>query len=320
MATKKILSMFVIVAGCCILFARTAKADVYGVSDVMYYEPTNSIWIWAETRASYTAGAYYTSNLSAVVYKDDEELTWMYAYSDQNAAYAEMFIPYDPNVRYEIDSFHEVEMRYEVAVGLGNGYYDYDNYDAYRYGEPVWYPAWYDFVGAGPERTVDVRSILLGTTFRVFEYGAAAGPPHHVKVVSDKTFEDGCGNKDRWFRLQVVDNNGRRAGTVTVREQFLDAQYGTPVGSVYNSCQHDHYRPPGCLPTYPGTGGQFVDRLWVGCPTVAGDCGFSPIISRWVWCPRGRPEVSLTTNRYEINRNSILINGVPEYPSGTHLY
>lgn len=149
--------------------------------------------------------------------------------------------------------------------------------------------------------------------------GSLAGPPHHVKVVSDQTLVS-CDTKDRRFTLRVVDSNGRPAGTVGVREQFLDAQYGTPTGSVHNSCRNENFSPGGCRATDAGTGGRFIDRLWVGCPLVSGDCGFSPIISRWLWCPRGRPEVSLTTNRYEVNRNSILINSRTQYSAGTHLF
>jgi hypothetical protein len=210
----------------------------------------------------------------------------------------------------------------ELNVTLRGGneyYYDYYSYIEYTYGEPVYYPNSYSFIGRGPENPVNLQSILLGTLTSGFSMGGASGLPHHVKVVSDET-SDVCGSKRRRITFQVVDSNGRNAGTVTVKESFFDQQSGTPRPSVYNTCRDETISPSGCAPTDLGTNGKFGDQLWVGCPSVTGDCGASEIISRWSWCPRGRPEVALTTNTYHARRNFALINGLASYDPGTHLY
>lgn len=281
---------------------------------------------FVETLADYDTTLYYCSEAYGFVYQNGVEIGDLYAYDEGGGGYqacvgramAETYYPYDPSAEYDIESFHEVDV---ILYQTYLEYYDYYNYIEYTYGEPVIFPNNFAFVGLGPPQVSSVRDILLGTVTGVFTAGAVAGEPHHVRVVSDDTLQS-CSVKDRRIVFQVVDSSDRRTGSINVREQFLDAQYGTPVNSVYNSCRDFHYSPGGCLQTDAGPPkGRFTDRLWVGCPTVSGDCGFSPIISQWRWCrPRGMSEVPLTTNRYETRRNSVLINGKTWYAPGTQLF
>lgn len=238
-------------------------------------------------------------------------------------AYIDTFLPYDPSVEYTAESRHNIEVRYRRSEIYAEGYGDYYNYIEYTYGNPVYYPIQYDFVGPGPDTTTPFSSILLGITNALFSEGSRVGPPHHVKVVSDTgQRQQDCTTVRRLIKFQVVDSAGRRTGTVPVGESFFDPQSGTPVNSVTNSCRNnEQIYPSGCAPTdqWSSPFGQFTDQLWVGCPTVTFSCGTSAV-SRWSWCPRGRPAQALTTNRYEARRDSVLINGVTEYAPGTQLY
>jgi hypothetical protein len=319
--------LMIIVALCCLAWPAESRAqDIYTYSNIQFYpdDPTRILGS-GTMQMDYSSQVYYTMRLEVSIWstgaspetfdlqvREMFDVTWQHCYA---------WVDYDPAAEYDTKMNPIVYTSFRSDDGVF--YRDYYNYAVYEDGLPVMWPGAagaYGFAGTGPENNTSFSQVLLGSLFAIFSAGSAHGTPHHVKVASDETTEASCGVKDRMFKLQVVDSAGRRAGVVQVREQLLDAQYGTPVSTVYNSCQDDHFRPRGCTPTDFGFGGQFTDRLWVGCPINSPNCGFSPILSRWLWCPRDRPEVTLTTNRYEVNSNSILINDVPEYTPGTRLY
>ena len=157
----------------------------------------------------------------------------------------------------------------------------------------------------------------IGTTYALFSGGAVHGPPHHLKVLSDDTLES-CGTKDRRIRFQVVDANGRRAGTTQTKESFHDPNTGADCPNcAYNSCRGEYISPSGCS-TDPR--GIFTDRLWAGCPFVSGECGTAIFVSKWLWCPRGRTPKVLTSNTYHLGRSFVRVNGSEDIPDGTHLY
>ena len=195
-------------------------------------------------------------------------------------------------------------------------YYNYAIYEDPTFGE-VWYPLYFRFEGPGPSQPT-LKEIILGVTYAIWSAGALAGPPHHLKVVSDMTTIE-CSSKYRRLRVQVVDRDGRNAGTVPVRERFY--QGGVEVSSVPNGCRNNEpIYPTRCAPTDTGTNGRFTDHLTVGCPLVGGNCGIPELTARWSWCPNRRPEVQLMMYPYSVSRDRILINGVEQFSSGTHLY
>ena len=96
---------------------------------------------------------------------------------------------YDPNAEYSIEAEQSADAyyRYVDESGSGEGYYDYYDFFDYMNGDLVYYPAYYDFASQGAPRTLTVRDILLGVVTSAFSAGATAGPPHHLKVLSDDT-------------------------------------------------------------------------------------------------------------------------------------
>jgi|GEM_PF-3179973 len=299
-----------------------AKATVYSWTSV-YYEPeVGSVRAFVETLADYDTSLYYCSEAYGYVYQNGVEIGDLYAYDEGGGGYtacvgramAITYFPYDPNAEYDIESFHEVDVIFNQTY---LEYYDYYDYVEYTYGDQVIFPNNYAFVGLGPPHVSTVRDILLGTLNGVFVSGGAAGQPHHVKVLSDTGPFDFCGAKARDIRFQVVDSSNRRVGTTKTKEKFYDAQWGTPMASVYNSCRSNPINPSPCT---TDIGGIFTDSLGVGCPEVSGDCGTSQFLAEWLWCPgRGRPDVRLTTNTYYLRRNTITVNGQLDIPDGTHL-
>ena len=312
---RKLSVLMLTVAACYLVFLREAKADVIAVSDVSYYEPTDSIWAWSEVHADYGTLASYCIGDVAYVYKNDVEVSMFNGSSCDSAVYGEVFLPYDPNAEYTVEANPGVDLRHQGADG--SGYNDIYNFMYWANVDPIVYvPAYFGFNGPGPEVDIFSNSISLGTVFSLFTEGATAGPPHHMKVLSDVT-EDVCGTKRRRIRLQVVDSSGRRAGTTPDRERFYNASTGAQISTVYNSCRNEQISPSGCS---TDVSGELTDQLWVGCPTVSGSCGTSQFISKWLWCPQGRPEVVLTSNTYHIRNNSVTVNGSTQFATGTQLY
>lgn len=275
----------------------------------------------------YSSQAYYCLVFYGYIYKDDVYQTLMggdnYCTSGYcvcgGDAYGEAFLPYDPNAEYTMEAEHEAHVYYryvdESDYETGE-YYDYYDFLEYTDGMLVYHPIYYDFTGNGPPR-VSLGNILLGLTTAAFSAGAPAGQPHHLKVVSDsgQTLQT-CGTIDRRIKFQAVDVNGRRTGTITTKERFYNAS-GGELSSISNSCRNEQIPP---FPCSTDVGGSFIDRLWVGCPTVSGFCGTSQFISKWIWCPPGRPEKVLTSNTYHIRNTFVHVNAGTQLSPGTHLY
>jgi hypothetical protein len=301
---------------CCLVFSQEAKADVNTITEVSYYEPTNSILAWAEITTDYDTLAYYEVGYWGQVSKDDVGLTMFSgAIYDNNDVFYEEYFPYDPDADYTIEVYPELQAK--IRHNIGDTYEDYYDYVQWTYGNQVYYPYYYGFTGLGPDVQIDGTSILLGGVYSIFSMGAISGPPDHVKVVSDtgQTLLN-CNTVDRRIGLQVVDSSGRRAGSTT-RERFYDPG-GGELGGIYNSCRNEWIHPTTDCST--DSGGKFTDRLWAGCPTVSGFCGTSQFISKWVWCPRGRPEKVLTSNTYYLQNTFVYVNGGSQFAPGTHLY
>ena len=275
------LVLILLAAACCFVSAQKVRADVVTVSDASYYEPTNSIWAWSEVRADYGTLASYCIGNVAYVYKNDVEVAMFNGSSCDNAVYGEVFLPYDPNAEYMVEANPGMDMRHQGADGTG--YNDIYNFMYWANLDPIVYaPAYFGFNGPGPEVDVFSNSIFLGTIFSLFTAGGTAGPPDHLKVVSDTTTTQSCGSKRRLIKLKVVDGNGRYAGRVQVVETLEDPNNPSNTYSrIYNSCQDNYYSPYRCAGM--DLDGTFTDQLWAGCPSSGGNCGFPDFGSRWWW-------------------------------------
>ena len=120
--------------------------------------------------------------------------------------------PYDPTADYAIEALPQLISKHNYPIG--DGYEDYYNYVQWSLGDPVYYPTAFGFTGPGPSTEIDFSSIVLGSVYSYFTEGATAGPPDHVRVISDTgQSEQQCGTIRRRIVFQVVDINGRRAGS-----------------------------------------------------------------------------------------------------------
>jgi hypothetical protein len=311
------LAIMLLAGACCLVFSQEAKADVNTITEVSYYEPTNSLLAWAEITTDYDTLAYYEVGYWGQLSKDDVGLTMFSgAIYDNNDVYYEEYFPYDPDADYTIEVYPQLVAK--IQHNYGDTYEDYYDYVQWSYGNQVYYPYYYGFTGLGPDVQIDGTSILLGGVYSIFSMGATSGPPHHLKVVSDNTFTESCGSKKRHIKFRAVDSNGRKAGSINIVEELFDSYTGARLYSVYDSCQNNYFSPIGC--SSMDSDQTFTDQLWVGCPSSGGDCGFQDMRSVWYWCARGRPNVALTRNLYQVRHNSVLVNGVTQYSPGTHLY
>ncbi len=308
---------------CLLLTGRAQAQTVWTFSDINYPsagDPTKICGI-GYMEAEYSTQVYYWMYLSTSL-TDTTNGAYEFMMRDNtccgaNYVWMDPTLPYDATHEYVTYMYPRVDpyFRREEDGALVDHYY----LGTYLDGTPVLWPGsagFYGFLGPGPE-TPTWSAILLGTLDSLFSEGQKHGTPDHVRVVSDNT-SDNCGSKQRIIKFRIVDSQGRRVGSRSVEEQFFNVQNGIQIPFAWNSCRNENTSPSPCAPD--DGDGTFRDRLWVGCPLASGDCGYSPLLSRWRWCPRDRPAVTLTTNTYDVRRDSVLINGVPKYNDGTHLY
>ncbi|HKP36366.1 MAG TPA: hypothetical protein VJT71_05870 [Pyrinomonadaceae bacterium] len=298
------------------------------MSVVEYYEPTNSIWVWADTSADYGTFANYCLGHFGYVYKNDVEQTMFNGYTCGEYIanlYYEVFVPYDPDADYTVEVNSDVELRHQGANGWG--YDDYSNYNLWANGDPVYFPGYFGFSGPGPEVEISGSDIFLGTVYGLFTEGGGVGPPDHVKVVSDtgnSEHDRDCGFPDRRITVQLVDSNGRRAvalaSRVSVRERYFTAGFPTTeVSCIWSTCTNQCASPT--TSHQSEAGGKFTDHLFAGCPPppFPTSCGQPEFVNKWIWCPRGRPEKILAINVYEVTSQHVLINGQTQYSAGIEL-
>lgn len=321
-----LLHLIVIAALCCISLAGEVRAQtIWTWSDIQFNGCTgldpSKICGTASMQIDYSTQVYYNLqldvNLTDINMWPSNYDVQRYSALDSTYLSGAAEVNYYSTNEYETEAFPTVDIAFRSEDGA---YLDHYNYGIYLDGEPVLWPGAagsYGFNGPGPEIRLNFINIGLGTLSSLASRGVRHGSPHHVKVVSDNTFDD-CGSKKRQIRFQVVDRDGNRAGDINVQEHFYRI---IELVSVYNSCRDEQTYPSRCAPTDRGTRGIFGDQLWVGCPnpTAPADCGYEELTAQWRWCPRDRTHVNITTNRYNVRRNSVLINGVARYDTGTHL-
>ena len=212
---------------------------------------------------------------------------------------AQTGLPHDPNAEYELWSNHTVE----AVPRVGGRYLDYYGYSSYYdpY-DPLYYPLSYYFYPGGSYE-IDFSNIVLGELFAIASRGTMHGQPHHLKAVSDVTFNHDCGQGQpvREWRFKVVDFWGRNAGRVPIKEHFQE-------GTIVSSCNGETVPATPCGRNHPYNNGYYDTVSPGGClPDI---CGFMIRYNEWRWCPRrGRPEVILATMLYQVYTDSIKLNG-----------
>jgi hypothetical protein len=313
------LALMLLAGACCLVFSQEAKADVNTITEVTYYEPTNSIFAWAEIMVDYDTLAYYEAGYWGQVSKDDVGLTMFNgAIYDGNDGYYEGFFPYDPDADYTIEVYPQLQAK--IRHNIGDTYEDYYDYIQWTYGNSVYYPYYFGFSGPGPDRQINTASILLGAVYSIFTDGATAGPPHHLKVISDDTITlsgalsdlASCGQKQRTIKYRVVDSTGRNAGRVPVKETF--------PGTIVSSCTGGTVQPSSCEDT-DDSKGSFTDILRTGCSSAGGSCGFDVTPDTWSWCPAGTGSPTpLARSNYSVHYNQITVRGQAGSWAGTHFY
>lgn len=308
----------VLLAGvCCLGFSQATKADVNTITQVTYYEPTNSIMAWAEVIPDYDTLAYYCFDDWGEIRKDDVVINSFWGGSCDNESYYEAFFAYDPDAEYTIEVHPQLiaKQRHDI----GDTYEDYYNYSEWANRDPVYYPYYFNFTGPGPDVGIWGNTITLGTVFSLFTEGATAGPPHHLKVISDDTITmpgaltdlDSCGQKRRTIKYRVVDSTGRNAGRVPVKETF--------PGTIVSSCTGGTVTPSSCEDT-DDSKGSFVDILRTGCASAGGTCGFEVTPDTWSWCPAGTSSTALARSNYSVRYHQITVRGQTSSWVNTHFY
>lgn len=139
------------------------------------------------------------------------------------------------------------------------------------------------------------------------------GPPHHLKVYTDATTADAdCGVPIRIVIYEVVDSNGRGAGSVRFRELPSPVPYDTCSGGLVNMALT-------CTST-PSNG--VVDQIRVGCPSLSPSppCGFTIEPNRIQWCKRNSIYQTLASFNVDASNTYVKINGSEEFPPRHELY
>lgn len=295
----KLWIVIVLLAVCCLGAPTETKAQhVFADTGVAYYEPTNELLAYSEAWSDYPADLYYCLEIGGPVYKDGVEAAWIsgtnYPASGEGYcggwANADTWLPYDANAEYEVLSSYNLVTSYRVFDESGM-WADYYNFAQYGYADPnVFAPISYDFSGPGPS-VPNIQNIFLGSLYSLFQMGAMAGGPHHLKVVSDQILQGPCGQAQRFITFRVVDQQGRGAGGTYLKEIF--------PGTITDTCSNFTVTPSPCSLNYTGpTGSNFTDVIRTGCPTIGGACGFTINPNKWAKCTFGIPVQTLATMNY----------------------
>jgi hypothetical protein len=263
----------------------------------------------------YPTELYYCLSVMGPVYKDGAEAGWI---GDDNMnpdgicggwAEAQITLPYDPNAEYYVLSSHSVQAMYRHFNE--SAFEDQFNYAAYGVMDPsIHFPGWFNFSGDGPSVS-GLQNIFLGTIYTIFTGGAASGPPHHLKVVSDQQITGTCGQKQRFVTYKIVDSTGKKAGGVPIKEIF--------PGTIIDSCSNKEVKPTQCNAWADLFTGNFTDQIFTGCPSQQGNCGFTIADNRWAWCSTIGITV-LARVRYDVGYSSISINGDASSWAGAEFY
>lgn len=312
------LALMLLAGACCLVFSQAAKADVNTITEVSYYEPTNSILAWAEVIPDYDTLAYYCFDDWGQISKDDAVVSSFWGGSCDNESYYEEFFPYDPDAQYTIEVYPQLIAK--ARHDYGDTYEDYYNYIEWTNGQVVYYPYYFGFTGAGPNVQISPPNISLGGVFSIFTMGGTSGQPHHLKVITDRTLTYTGGSCSRALKeidYQVVDVNNRPAGKVPIEEK-------TPNPPVTDSCSNITVAVTPCIDWATNLSGNFTDSLKTGCPNAGkpADCGFD-LGNTWRWCPRipyFALHIPIAWVYYDVRRTYIKVDGEEDITDNTYKY
>ena len=314
---KNTLSLVLLAVACSFSVSQRAEAEVTVITQLSYYEPTNSIYASAETFPDYETLCYYAVGHTGYVRNGEDIVADFNGESYDNEVSWGDFLPYDPNADYEIEVYPGLVAKYRHAIG--DSYEDYYNYIEWTSGYEVVFPYYFSFTGPGPEMQISLPDIFLGTIFSVFTQGAMAGPPHHLRVIHDQdvTRTDLCGQIQKLIQFQIVDQNNRRAGKILIDEM-------TPSAPVTDTCSNTTVTLTTCETSNVNTYGNFTDGIKTGCPhNGTNPCGFD-FFDHWRHC-RSTPYtptdyVQLAWMYYWATRTFVKIDNETDIEDGTYKY
>ena len=299
-------TLALLAATCCFALAHEVKGDVNAITEVSYYEPTNSIFAWAEVTVDYETLAYYCFDNTGIVREDDNVLTMFWGGScENNSAYYEGFFPYDPEADYSIEVLPQLTSKHHFPIG--DGYEDFYNYIQWTNGIQVHDPYYFGFTGPGPATEIDFSTILLGGVYSFFTQGMLAEAPHHLWVFRDRNIirTDLCGQAQKEIDFQIVDQHNRPAGRYSIDER--------PWPNLRDSCSNQEVVLNLCSDIGVAYNGDFTDFLKTGCPSSGPDtCGFD-LFNQWRWCRRSTPyfidKKALAWMYYDVRRGYVKVDG-----------
>ena len=314
---RNALSLSLLSVACCLLFAQRTKADVTVITQLSYYEPTNSLYASAETFPDYETLSYYAVGHTGYVRNGEDIIAEFNGESyDTEVSWGD-FLPYNPDADYEIEVYPGLTAKYNHPIG--DTYEDYYNYIEWTSGYEVVFPYYFSFTGPGPNVQISLPSIFLGTIFSVFTQGAISGSPHHLRVIHDEEIirNDLCGQIQKLIKFQVLDQNNKPAGRIEIDERAVPAP-------VTDSCSNSTVTLTTCSTSSVSTYGNFTDGIKTGCPhNGSTPCGFD-FFDHWRYC-RSTPYTptdyrDLATMYYWATRTEIRIDNETDIEDGTYKY
>jgi hypothetical protein len=299
------ISVLLLTVAGCFLLASPARATDYAYGYTSISVDSTVVRGYHRTEVDYNTDVYYRPYVCASLYKNGTEVVRAcgggFASATRNTQ-----TPYVSGSSYSALSDHYVNIEYEEEDPYNPGYYYYPDYLGYFFSGGGSHPIDWYYVASGIYNQRPDESIHLGDTT-----AAAAGPPHHFKVVDDRFFQRECGQIERQITYRVVDSQGRGAGGTYLQEIF--------PGSITDSCSGQNVAPSPCnLATGPFSS-NFTDVIRTGCPTQAGACGFTINPNRWAWCSGSGG--ALATLNYNARWSFVAIDSnTSAWPAGTQFY
>jgi hypothetical protein len=314
---KNPLSTILVSIVVCLLVSHQAEAYVDSQTHLSYYEPTNSIFVWANVTVDYETLAYYCVDDWGQVIKNDESLdTFWGGTCDQSEIYYDNYFPFDSSANYSIEIYPQVISKHNYPIG--DGYDDYYNYAIWASADPYYEVNYMNFFGPGPETEIDYPSILLGGVFGIFTQGGQSSVPHHLRVNTDFDIvlqsPDGCGQVRKFIEYTVVDQQNRGVGGIRIDEK--------PQQNLIDSCSGTTVTLTTCNANSVSRFGNFTDGIKTGCPhTGPTPCGFD-WYNRWRWCrnsPYGPTDyIDIATIYYWARRDWVKIDNETNIQDGTY--
>src|SRR4051812_29810349 len=102
---RNMLSFVLLAVACCLSLSQRVTAEVTVITQISYYEPTNSIYASAETFPDYETLSYYVVGHNGYVRNGENIVAEFNGESYDNEVSWGDFLPYDANADYEIEVY-----------------------------------------------------------------------------------------------------------------------------------------------------------------------------------------------------------------------